>query len=646
VLAPVAAVVGQRVRGGLRVAVGVDRRVVSPEEAAGSAAAGQAVLGSFINPVIMNNCHNSIIIALLLASCTADKENKGTEMKKSFNEFLDSYYEERMRYFPLEATQIGDNRFNNLLPNDISESFRSDLRDFYTGYKSDLDLYQRDSLSVQEQVSYDIFKREMDVGIQGLTFKDHYIPVHQFWGMTLTIPQIGSGKSYQPFKNTKDYDDFLQRIDAFAIWMDTAIVNMRKGLAIGYTYPKILMERVLPQAKDMIVTDVKESIFWEPIKNMPDGITDADSIRLSKAYEESIRNKIVPSYQKLHDFLEREYIPKARTTAGFSDLPGGKEHYQHLINFWTTTDLSPDEIFEIGQREVSRIRLEMEKVKNEVGFKGNLKAFFDYVNTNKKFTPYKTPEEVIAGYHEIHKKMEPQLKRLFNMVPKTGFEVRQTEAFRAASASAEYNPGTADGTRPGIFYVPILDASNYNYTGMETLFLHEAIPGHHYQISLQYENEELPKFRRFLWYGAYGEGWALYTEALGKELGLYTDPYQYFGNLGDEIHRAIRLVVDVGMHAKGWSREQAIKYMIDNEAISTESATAEIERYMAIPAQALSYKLGQLKILELRRKAEDTLGDRFNISLFHDEVLKYGCLPLNVLENIVNDWIQKQDSKT
>ena len=256
--------------------------------------------------------------------------------------------------------------------------------------------------------------------------------------------------------------------------------------------------------------------------------------------------------------------------------------------------------------------------------------------------PYKTPEEVIEGYNAIHRKMEPQLKKLFNMVPKTRFEVRQTEAFRAASSSAEYNPGTPDGSRPGIFYAPILDASTYNYTGMETLFLHEAIPGHHYQIALQAENEELPKFRRFLYYGAYGEGWALYTESLGKELGLYTDPYQYFGNLGDEIHRAIRLVVDVGMHTKGWTREQAIKYMMDNEAISDQAAVAEIERYMAIPAQALSYKIGQLKILELRKRAEAALGDQFNVALFHDEVLKYGCLPLDTLERIINGWIENQ----
>ncbi len=592
----------------------------------------------------MYNIYRLLFLVLVLTGCTPKEDKKVSEMKKPFNDLLDDYYEERLKFFPLEATQIGDNRYNHLLPNDISQGFRTDIKNFYSEYLLELGTYHRDSLSEQEQVSYDIFKREMEVNLRSLQFNDHYMPVHQFWGMTLTIPQIGSGKSYQPFKTSKDYDDFLARIDGFTVWVDTAIVNMRKGLSLGYTFPKVLMERVLPQAQNMMVEDVKKSIFWEPIINMPDLITSAEQDRITQAYADAIKNKIVPTYKKLHDFLRDEYIPKTRTTAGFSDIPEGKEHYQHLINFWTTTNLSADEIFKIGEGEVTRIRQEMEKIKNEVGFKGNLKSFFEHVNSNIKFTPYKTPDDVIAGFNAIHKKMEPQLKKIFNMVPKTGFEVRQTEAFRAASSSAEYNPGTPDGSRPGIFYVPILDAPSFNYTGMETLFLHEAIPGHHYQIALQYENEELPKFRRFLWYGAYGEGWALYSESLGKELGLYTDPYQYFGNLGDEIHRAIRLVVDVGLHAKGWTREQAIQYMKDNEAIDDQNATSEIERYMAIPAQALSYKIGQLKILELRRKAESELGDKFNLALFHDEVLKYGCLPLDVLESIVNRWIQKQQA--
>jgi uncharacterized protein (DUF885 family) len=590
----------------------------------------------------MNIIFRLLLLIAVMSACDSAEDKKSADMKRSFNDFLDAYHEERLLYFPIEATQIGDNRYNHLLPNDISEGFRSDIANFYTEYRKELYTFNRDSLDAQEQVSYDIFKREIEINLRALKFKDHYIPVQQFWGMTLTIPQIASGKSYQPFKTAKDYDDFLKRIDGFAIWVDTAIVNMRKGLSVGYTYPKILMERVLPQAQDMMVSDVTKSIFWEPIVSMPDSISESDKSRLTNAYANAIQNKVVPTYRKLHDFLRDEYIPKTRTSSGFSDLPGGKEHYEHLVNFWTTTTLTPEEIFKIGESEVQRIRQEMEKIKTQVGFKGNLKAFFEHINNDKKFMPYKTAEDVLAGYNDIHAKMEPQLKKLFNMVPKTGFEVRQTEAFRAASSSAEYNPGTPDGSRPGIFYVPILDATEYNYTGMETLFLHEAIPGHHYQIALQYENEKLPKFRRFLWYGAYGEGWALYTESLGKELGLYTDPYQYFGNLGDEIHRAIRLVVDVGLHTKGWTREQAIKYMMDNEAISEQNAVSEIERYMAIPGQALSYKIGQLKILELRKKASEALGNDFNIANFHDEVLKYGCLPLDVLETIINEWITRQ----
>jgi uncharacterized protein (DUF885 family) len=625
---------------GLQVAAAVDPQVGFREEAEVSAAVGVVGLGRFSNQY--NMFYRFTFMLMLFAACTSKEKTEVAEMKKPFNDFLDAYYEERLQLFPMEATQVGDNRYNHLLPNDISTEFRTQLNEFYGRYQSELKNYIRDSLSEQERVSHDIFKREMEVNLKALTFKDHYIPVQQFWGMTLTIPQIGSGKSYQPFKSVKDYDDFLQRVDGFTIWMDTAIVNMRNGLAVGYTYPKILMERVLPQAEDMMVSDVKQSIFWEPIANMPDSISSEEKSRLTAAYTEAINNKIIPSYKKLHDFLRTEYIPKTRTSSGFSDLPGGSEHYQHLVNFWTTTNLTPEEIFQIGEREVLRIRREMEKVKAEVGFKGNLKAFFDHVNTNKKFMPFKTPEEVTSGFNAIHTKMQPQLKKLFNLVPKTPFEVRQTEAFRAASSSAEYNPGTPDGARPGIFYVPILDAASFNYTGMETLFLHEAIPGHHYQIALQYENEQLPKFRRFLWYGAYGEGWALYTESLGKELGLYTDPYQYFGNLGDEIHRAIRLVVDVGIHTKGWTREQAIKYMIDNEAISNAAAVAEIERYMAVPAQALSYKIGQLKILELRQKASEALGEDFNLPLFHDEMLKYGCLPLDLLESIIDNWIAKQ----
>jgi uncharacterized protein (DUF885 family) len=295
--------------------------------------------------------------------------------------------------------------------------------------------------------------------------------------------------------------------------------------------------------------------------------------------------------------------------------------------------------------EVARISSEMEKVKEQIGFKGDLKSFFNYVRENKELMPYKTPEEIIANFNAIHEKMKPQLEKLFDMTPKTQFEVRRTEAFRENSASAEYNQGSLDGTRPGIFYVPIPDAPTYNIYSDESLFLHEAIPGHHYQISLTQESTVLPDFRKTLWYSGYGEGWALYSESLGKELGLYTDPYQYFGMLGAEMHRAVRLVVDTGLHSKGWTREQAIQYSMENEAESEAGITSEIERYMANPGQALSYKIGQLKIIELRERAKKELGDEFDIRQYHNQVQETGCVPLELLENKIDSW-QKLNSGT
>lgn len=284
----------------------------------------------------------------------------------------------------------------------------------------------------------------------------------------------------------------------------------------------------------------------------------------------------------------------------------------------------------------------MEKIKEQVGFDGNLKAFFDFVRNNKELMPFSEPQQVIENFNGIHDRMKPQIEKLFDLKPKTPFEVRRTEAFREKSASAEYNPGSLDGTRPGIFYTPIPDVAKYNTYSDESLFLHEAIPGHHYQISLTQENEALPKFRKTLWYSGYGEGWALYSESLGTELGLYTDPYQVFGMLGAEMHRAVRLVVDTGLHAKGWTREEAIKYSLDNEAEPKTSIISEIERYMANPGQALSYKIGQLKIRELREKASKALGDRFNIRQFHNQVLETGCVPLALLEEKIEAWIQRQ----
>lgn len=594
----------------------------------------------------MKNLFYAAVLALAAVSCGDDKPKTtdGTAAaviadNTKLAAFFHDYYEQRLQYFPLEATSNGDNRYNDKLYADFTDSYRAKLKTFWEKALADLGQFNRDSLNSNDQVSYDIFKNEMNMSLEGLQFHDNYIPCQQFWGLQLTMGQLGSGEGNQPFKTVQDYENWIKRAEAFDGWVDSALVYFRKGMATGVVLPKALVVKMIPQCEDIVVADVTKSLFYQPVGKMPAGFSAADKERLTKAYAALVADHIVPSYKKLGDFLKNEYLPKARTTSGINAVPDGAAYYSYMSRYWTTTTKTPEEIYNTGMKEVERITAEMEKTKNSVNFKGDIKAFFEYLKTDKQFMPYKTPEEVLAAYAAIQTKIDPKLQTMFGRVPKTKFEIRQTEAFRAASASAEYQQGSADGSRPGIFYLPIVDATKFNTTsGMESLFLHEAIPGHHYQMSLQQENEGLPSFRRFLWYGAYGEGWALYCESLGKELGCYTDPYQYMGALGDEMHRAIRLVVDVGLHTGKMTREEAIKYFTDHEAISLDGATAEIERYMAIPGQALSYKIGALKIRELRDKYTSQLGDAFKISDFHDEFLKDGVMPLELIEQKMDRW--------
>ncbi|UYZ63441.1 DUF885 domain-containing protein [Hymenobacter weizhouensis] len=562
---------------------------------------------------------------------------------KDLPTLFEAYWEENARFFPLEATAQGDNRYNDQLPNDGTRQFREQLRGFYQKYLDGLRKFDRASLSENDQISYDIFRYDLENKLEGLKLNTWMMPFQQFWGLPISLGQYGSGEGIQPFKTVQDYDNWLGRVKGFTVWTDTAIGNFRQGLRAGVVLPRALVQKMIPQLRAMETPDPTKNLFYGPINRLPEGVSAADKQRLAQAYQQAIRQELMPSYKKLADFLETEYLPKARPSTGIAAIPNGPALYRFYVRTWTTTDKIPDEIYQTGLKEVARIRGEMEKVKAQVGYKGDLKSFFESLKTDPKLMPYKTPEDVLNAFRAIQAKIDPNLKKMFGRVPKTPFEIRQTEAFRAASASAEYNQGNPDGSRPGVFYVPILDATKFNVTsGMESLFLHEAIPGHHYQISLQQENTDLPKFRRFAWYGAMGEGWALYTESLGRELGLYQDPYQYMGALGDEIHRAIRLVVDVGMHSKNMTREQAIRYMMDNEAISEEGATAEIERYMAIPGQALSYKIGALRIRELRQKYQQQLGAKFNLSNFHDELLKDGVMPLAVLERKMDAWAATQ----
>lgn len=591
-----------------------------------------------------------LLLLVALFSCTnnktaspgtagADTTAQASAQNNDINNLFNQYWEERMKLYPLEATQNGDYRYNDKMTLLFTDSFRDTLKQFYNRYLTSINGFDRSKLDENDRISYDIFKREMQMQLEGLQFHDNYMPFNQFWALPLDLGQLGSGEGAQPFKTTADYAAWNNRVKVLAPWADSAIAYFRKGLASGIVLPKKLVVKMIPELTDLAKDDTAKNVFFGPLRKIPTSITGAQKDSVRQQLTATIRNFVLPSYKKLAQFLQTEYLPKARTTTGFSALPGGSEMYRFLVRNWTTTNKTPDEIYNTGLQEVARIRTEMEHIKDSVGFKGDLKAFFEYMKTSKQFMPYKTPKEVLDAFQAIYDRIKPNLKNMFGRTPKTPFEIRQTEAFRAASASAEYNPGTPDGSRPGIFYVPILDATTFNTTsGMESLFLHEAIPGHHYQISLQQENESLPKFRRFAWYGAMGEGWALYCESLGKELGLYTDPYQHMGALGDEIHRAIRLVVDVGMHTKGMTREEAIKYMMDNEAINEQGATAEIERYMAIPGQALSYKIGAMKIRELRNKYTQQLGNKFSLSDFHDELLKDGVMPLDVLEQKMDAW--------
>ena len=554
---------------------------------------------------------------------------------------LEAYHSERLALYPLEATAAGDSQYNDVLPNNLTAEYRDKVKTFYQKYLDQVNGLDRATLTDKEKISYDVLQWEAEMNIAELNFPSHQKPIDQMWSMNQMIGQLASGASAQPFKTTADYKNWLARLEGYLQWGKTAIENMREGIKSGVVLPKSLVLKVIPQMESLAKGPLESHLFYQPIANMPAEIEGSNREQLSADYAKIIGEGIIPMYEELATFFQKEYLPVARESAGIDAVPNGKAWYDHQIKKYTTTNLTANQIFELGEKEVARLRAEMEGVKKQVGYTGDLTSFFDFVRNKKELMPFKTADEVVANFNAIHEKMKPNLEKLFDLVPKTKFEVRRTEAFREASSSAEYNPGSLDGTRPGIFYVPVPDASKYNIFTDEDLFLHEAIPGHHYQISLQQEDEGLPAFRRTLWYSAYGEGWALYCESLGKELGLYDDPYQYFGMLSAEMHRAIRLVVDAGMHTKGWTREQAIQYSLDNEAEPEASIISEIERYMANPGQALSYKIGQLKIMELRTRAETKLGDKFNIKTFHNKVLEVGCVPLELLERRIDEWIAK-----
>jgi len=592
-----------------------------------------------------------LAVLFLLLACTVQKDDTASEAAAEANSgdasaalaaLTDEYFERNLALNPLLATSIGDDRYDDRLADRSSPEYISQFRALNTEFLNSLLAIDEGALDGQDLLTYGTFRLSREMSLEGLQFPSHLQPINQFYSTPNRFVQLGSGASVHPFKTVRNYDDFLGRVDDFVESMDQAIENMKIGMQDGIVQPRVLMEKVLPQLESQFVEAAMDSTFFNPIRNMPEDFSDANRVRLTAAYRQAIEEKIIPAYKRLSNFIGDEYLGAARETVGLSELPNGEAWYAYMVRLRTTTDLSPAEIHQIGLDEVSRIHGEMHSIMDEVGFEGDLKDFFEFLNTDEQFY-YDQAEQLIQGYRDMSDHISSLTPKLFSMFPETGFEVRRVEPFREKSASGgSYQRGTPDGSRPGVFYANAYDIKARPKWAMESLFLHEAIPGHHFQLSIQQELEDMPSFRRFGGYTAFIEGWGLYAESLGRELGVYTDPYQYFGALNAELWRAIRLVVDTGIHAQGWSRQDVLDYMYENSAVKEARAVSEAERFMAIPGQALAYKIGQLKIRELRTRAEQKLGDEFDVRAFHTAILVDGPLPLNMLDEKIDRWITAQ----
>jgi uncharacterized protein (DUF885 family) len=586
------------------------------------------------------------LLAILTACGGRDADDAAiptsTEGAEELSALVEEYFDRTLEMNPLFATSIGDDRFDDRLANTISPEFLQQSEAMDREFLERVLAIDPEQLGEQDRLTYDTFRWSREMDVAGYEFPGYLQPINQFYSMPNTFVQLGSGSSVHPFKTVKNYEDFLSRIDDFVVIVDQSIENMKIGMEQGVVQPTILMEKVLPQLESQITDDIESSNFYTPVKDMPEDFSDEDRARLTVAYRDAIANKVIPAYQRLDNFIGDDYLSATRESVGISELPDGEAWYAWLVRLRTTTELTPAEIHQIGLDEVARIHGEMLGVMEEVGFEGDLQDFFDFLNTDDRFY-FDEPEQLIQGYRDMEARVRSLTPALFDVTPNTGFEVRAVEPFRERSASGgSYRRGTPDGSRPGVFFANTYDIKARPKWAMESLFLHEAIPGHYFQIEVQQELEGVPRFRRFGGYTAFSEGWGLYAESLGKELGMYTDPYQYFGALNAELWRAIRLVVDTGLHSKGWSRQDVLDFMYANSASKPARAVSEAERYMAIPGQALAYKIGQLKIRELRTRAEEMLGENFNVVDFHTLVLSQGAMPLTLLEQRVDRWIADQ----
>ena len=556
------------------------------------------------------------------------------------HKLFDAEWEYTMRESPEWASQLGDKRYND-------RGSDASLANIEKRHQHSLEVAQqlaaipRTGLSQTDQINYDMFKRDLDDEAGDYKFKTYLLPLNQREG----IQTLDSFTYSLTFNTAKDYEDWIARLNAFPARMDQEIALMREGIREKVMHPKVIMQRVPAQIDRQLVSDPAESGFYRPFKEMPPSIPAAEQEQLRSAAKQAVETKVLPSYKKFKEFFVNEYLPASYDQVGAWQRPNGTEAYAFYVRQYTTTDMTPDQIHAIGLKEVARIKAEMEKVKTETGFTGTMPEFFKFLRTDPQFF-YKTGDELLFSYRARAKMIDPMLVKLFKTLPRLPYGVEPIPAIEAPdTTTAYYSQGSADGTRAGTYFVNLYQPETRPKWEMMALSLHESVPGHHLQISRGMEVGDIPKFRRYGYYSAFGEGWGLYAESLGYEMGLYKDPYDKFGQLTYDMWRAVRLVVDTGMHSKHWTRQQAIDYFMENAAKTEQDVTNEIDRYIAWPGQALSYKIGQLKIRELRTFAEKELGKDFDVREFHDVVIGSGAVPLDVLEKLVKSWVATKKAK-
>ena len=565
------------------------------------------------------------------------KSVSSRDVATQLNQLYDDYWEFILKEYPLSATYLGDHRYDGLLEDASENAFYRRVGQSKK-YLDQLRSIKKPSLK-PDLLNYELFERELEDNLEAAKFRPYLTPMTQQSGLQIDIPEL---VTYHPFMSLSDFKNFSSRLRALPRLVDQVIQSMRTGIQARIVLARVTAEKIVPQLEANIVRDPKKLDLYKSVENLPPGIDSNEAHRLKSDVDEAIQQSVVPAFEKLLAFFKEEYLPACRTDVGIWSLPDGNERYGYMVRHYTTTSLSPDEIHDLGLKELSRIHREMREIVDQIGFKGSLQDFISSLRRNRSL--YNTSaDELLEGFKKILQKMDEKLPSLFGRLPKAKYGFREIEAFRAEAApDAYYYRPPEDGSRPAYFYVNTFRPEQRPKYTMEVLAYHEAVPGHHLQLAIQQELTNLPKFRRHGGYTAFIEGWGLYSEELPRLVGFYKDALSDFGRLSFDAWRAARLVVDTGIHHKRWTRERAIQFFLENTALSELNIASEVDRYIAWPGQALAYKIGQLKISELRDRAEKVLGPRFDIRRFHDELLGDGALALDVLEGKMQNWIGRE----